>query len=107
MDTDELERWADAVILQAKLDYFPNAFHESVEVFGLSMAAPQGRNSGDIIAVLVSLDDNRELSLRFHVTILAREQKSLNHREHRGAQGQSTDPPCSSVPPVVVALLSA
>jgi hypothetical protein len=56
--------------LQAKLDHFPNAFHESVEVFGLSMAAPQGRNGGDIISVFVSFDDNRELSLSFHETIL-------------------------------------
>jgi hypothetical protein len=72
LDTDELKRWADAVILQAKLHYFPNSFHESVEVLSLSMTAPQRRNSGDIIAIFVSFDDNRELSLRFHLAILPR-----------------------------------
>jgi hypothetical protein len=51
---------------QTEFDDFPNAFHASVEVFGLNVTAPQHRDSGDIVAVFVSFDDNRELSLSFH-----------------------------------------
>jgi hypothetical protein len=57
---------------QTEFDDFPNAFHESIEVFGLSMAAPQDRDGGDIIAVFIPFNDNCELSLSFHETILAR-----------------------------------
>jgi hypothetical protein len=37
------------------------------------MAAPQDRNGGDIIAVFISFDENREFSPSFHELILARE----------------------------------
>jgi hypothetical protein len=57
---------------QTEFDDFPNTFHESVEVFGLSMAAPQDRDGGDIVAVFIPFNDNRKLSLSFHETILAR-----------------------------------
>jgi hypothetical protein len=71
LDTNEFQGWADAVILQAELNDLPHSFHKSVEILGLGMAAPQGRNCGDIIAVFVSFADNRELSLSLHLTILA------------------------------------
>jgi len=53
------------------LDHFPNAFHESVEVLGLGMAAPQGRDGGNVVAVFISFNHNGELPLSFHETILA------------------------------------
>jgi hypothetical protein len=34
------------------------------------MATPQDRNGGDIIAVFISFDDDRELSRGFHLMIL-------------------------------------
>lgn len=71
MDTNKLQGWADAVILQAEFNNLPNAPHECVEVLGLGMTAAQGGNGGDIVAVFISFDDNRELSLSFHETILA------------------------------------
>lgn len=71
LDTDELQGWADAVILQAEFNDFPDSLHERVEILGLGMAAPQGRNGGDIIAVFIPFDDNGELSLSLHQTILA------------------------------------
>jgi hypothetical protein len=37
------------------------------------MAAPQDRDGGDIVAVLIPFNDYGELSLSFHETILARE----------------------------------
>jgi hypothetical protein len=57
---------------QTEFDDFTNTFHESVKVFGLSMAAPQDRDGGDIVAVFIPFNDNRKLSLSFHETILAR-----------------------------------
>lgn len=56
---------------QTEFDDFPNALHQSVEVFGLSVAAPQDRDGGDIVAVFIPFNDNRKLSLSFHETILA------------------------------------
>jgi hypothetical protein len=55
---------------QTEFDDFPNALHQSVEVFGLSVTALQHRDGGDV-AVFVPFDDNRKLSLSFHETILA------------------------------------
>ncbi|MGB9202983.1 MAG: hypothetical protein WCB94_03305, partial [Terriglobales bacterium] len=69
--TDEFQGWGDTVILQAEFNDLSDTLHESVKVLGLGMAAPQGRNGGDIIAVFIPFDDNRELSLSFHQTILA------------------------------------
>jgi hypothetical protein len=71
LDTDEFQGRVDAFILKAKLNDFPNSLHESVQIFSLGVAATQGRNGGDIIAIFVSLDHNGELSLTFHRTILA------------------------------------
>ena len=42
------------------------------------MAASQDRNGGHIIPVFVPFDNNRELSLTFHKTILARRKQGLS-----------------------------
>jgi hypothetical protein len=60
---------------QTELNGFPNALHESIEIFGLSMAALQGRNGGDIITVFVPFNDNRELPFRLHEPILTLEKQ--------------------------------
>ena len=54
------------------------------------MAAPQGGNGGDIIAVFVSFDDNRELPLGFHATILAREKQGPDGVVPTGLNLEST-----------------
>jgi hypothetical protein len=54
------------------------------------MAAPQDRNGGDIIAVFISFDDNREFSLSFHELILAREKQGPVGVVPTGLNAEST-----------------
>ncbi len=62
---------------QAEFHDLTNPLHKSVKILSLSMAAPQGGNGRDIIAVVVSFNDNRKLSLSFHTAILARREPRL------------------------------
>ncbi len=50
---------------QAKLDDFSDPLHQRVEIFCLGMAALQRRNRADVIACLVALDQDGELSFGF------------------------------------------
>jgi hypothetical protein len=59
------------LILQAQFNNFVHPPHESVESLGLGMASPQSRHGPNIVALLVSLDDNSELARRLHKRILA------------------------------------
>ena len=59
------------IILQAKLDDLPDAFHQCIQVLGLGMAAAQGRDASDVKAIFVPLDYNRELAPNSHEAILA------------------------------------
>jgi hypothetical protein len=59
------------IVFKTKLNDFPNTFHEGVQVLCLCMATWQSRNRGDVVPVLVPLDDNGKLSLGLHEPILA------------------------------------
>jgi hypothetical protein len=71
LDTDEFHRGDAAAVFDAKLDYLSNSFHERVQILGLGMAAGKGRHGGDIIAIFIPLDDDREFSRGFHKLILS------------------------------------
>jgi len=63
LNSDELERTDVIVILfQTKFNDLAHAFHQGVESFGLGVTTAKGRNSGDIIAFFVLLDQYREFS---------------------------------------------
>jgi len=70
LDANKLER-SDVTVfaLQAKLDDLPHAFHQGVQILGLSVAAAKGGDRRDEIALLVAFDNNRELLLRLHVNL--------------------------------------
>jgi hypothetical protein len=72
LHTNEFEGTDTVPIFQAQLNHFPSALHERVEVLGLGMTSAQGGNGGDVIAVFVTLNDDRKLALGFHNAILAR-----------------------------------
>ncbi len=57
-------------VLQAKLDHFAHAFHEGVEILGLSVTTTKGWNSGDEIAFFVLLDKYGEFSSGLHANTL-------------------------------------
>lgn len=69
LNTDEMGRLRHiALDFQAEIDCLSDAFHQSVERFGLRMTSAEFRNRRDVIARLVSLDDDAEFSL--HGTLL-------------------------------------
>ena len=69
LDANKFEgAWVAILFFQAKLDHFAGALHQSVEVFGLSVAAVKGRNGGDVIAFLVLLDQHCEFPLLLHAS---------------------------------------
>jgi hypothetical protein len=54
------------VVFQAKLDHFPDTFHQRVQISGLGVAAFESRDGRHIIAIFVALDKDREFSRLFH-----------------------------------------
>lgn len=55
-----------AISFQAELNRFPGSLHESVEISRLCVATGQTRNSSDVIALFVSLNQHSEFALAFH-----------------------------------------
>jgi hypothetical protein len=47
-----------AIVLQAQLNDFPNAFHQRVGILGLSVATPERRHGGDVVTLFVPLDED-------------------------------------------------
>jgi hypothetical protein len=45
----------------AKLNDFPHAFHQRVEILGLSVATSKGGDHCHVVIFFISLDDNSEL----------------------------------------------
>jgi hypothetical protein len=72
LDTYELQ-WTDltVIIFQAQLNHFARALHESVEVFRLGVATSQAGNCGNVTAVFVPLNNDREFASTLHKPILA------------------------------------
>jgi len=63
LNSHELERTDVIVIVfQAKLNDLAHAFHEGVESLGLGVATAKGRNSSDVIAFFLLLDEYGEFS---------------------------------------------
>lgn len=60
------------VVLQAELNHFVNALHQSVEVLGLGVATAQGGNGGDVVLTFIPFDEHGERSRRLYEAILAR-----------------------------------
>ena len=56
---------------EAQLNHFARALHESVEVFRLGVATSQAGNCGDVTAVFISFNDDREFAGTLHKPILA------------------------------------
>ena len=71
------------VAFQAQFHHFTDPLHQGVEILGLTVTAAQGGDAGNIVAVLVTLNDDGELSGLLHTPILARSQ---------GATGASVTP---------------
>ncbi len=69
------------IVFQGKLDNFAHSLHESVQIFRLGVATSQGRHGCDVVVLFISLDNNREFALSFHVVILARQRRA--HSESR------------------------
>jgi len=57
-------------ILEAKRDYFANAFHEGIEVFGLGVATTQSRDARDVESVFVSFNKDGKFARGFHFRYL-------------------------------------
>jgi hypothetical protein len=57
-------KWSSslAVILKAQFNHLVHAFHQGVEILCLGMTPPKGGNGGDVVALLVALDQHRELT---------------------------------------------
>src|SRR5258708_5036169 len=53
-------------ILQTQFNHLAYALHEGVKIPSLGMTSPQSRHSGDIVALLVPLDQHRELARGLH-----------------------------------------
>jgi hypothetical protein len=72
LDTYEFQ-WTDltVIIFQAQLNHFACALHESVEVFRLGVATSEAGNCGDVTAVFVPFNDDREFARTLHKPILA------------------------------------
>jgi hypothetical protein len=72
LDTYEFQ-WTDltVIIFQAQLNHFARALHESVEVFRLGVATSEAGNCGDVTAVFVPFNDDREFARTLHKPILA------------------------------------
>jgi hypothetical protein len=79
--------WTVATVLQAQLNDFPNAFHQRVEILSLSVATPERRDSGDVVALFVALNQHSEFSWRFHKVILAWRGGRAASREEHSATG--------------------
>lgn len=71
LNANKFEGGSATVVLQAERDDFTNALHQSVEVLGLSVAAFQDGDSGDIVAIFIAFDDDSKFSWFFHKPILA------------------------------------
>jgi hypothetical protein len=57
LNADEFKRGSGAaVFLQTQLDNLTNALHQCIEVLGLGMATPQGRDGSDIVPIFIALD---------------------------------------------------
>ena len=71
LDADEFEG-SDLTILffEAKLDDFTHALHEGIQFFRLSVAAAKGGNRGDVVALLVLLNQDRKFSFWLHANPL-------------------------------------
>jgi hypothetical protein len=72
LDTHEFQ-WTDltVIIFRAQLNHFASALHESVEVFRLGVATSQAGNRGNVTAVFVPLNNDREFASTLHKPILA------------------------------------
>ncbi len=53
-------------ILQTQFNHLAYALHEGVKIPSLGMTSPQSRHSGDVVALLVPLDQHRELAQGLH-----------------------------------------
>lgn len=53
------------IFFKTEEDHFARPFHQSVEAFGLCVAAAQSRYSGYEIAIVVLLNQNRKFPIRF------------------------------------------
>jgi hypothetical protein len=60
--TSRRKGWVVATALQGQRKDFPNGFHPPVEILGLSVATPERRDSGDVVALFVALDQHSEFS---------------------------------------------
>jgi hypothetical protein len=77
LNSDEFERTDVVVIVfQAKRNDFAHAFHEGVEFLGLGVTTAKGRNSSDVIAFFVLLDQYGEFSFWLHARTLFKESLS-------------------------------
>jgi len=76
LDADEFKHWDGLIVLQAKLNNFSHSLHQSVQILRLGVATSQGRHGRDVVVLFVSLDNNREFTLGFHLLILAQQEKS-------------------------------
>jgi hypothetical protein len=67
LDADELKgSGAIRIVFEAELDDFADALHEGVQRFGLRVATAKGRNSGDVKAFLVLLDQDGKFLFGLH-----------------------------------------
>lgn len=70
--SNEFERRAALIILQAELNDLSHPFHEGVQILCLGVTAPKGRDGGNVAVIFVPFDDDRELPMTFHVPTLSR-----------------------------------
>jgi hypothetical protein len=72
LDANEFERANFArTTLQAQLNGFACALHEGVEVFRLRVATTQAGDCGDVVALFVPFNEDREFAGTLHRPILA------------------------------------